>query len=281
MCIRDRRGIGRSSRNLKIAAKNSKAPGVLNAERPEGSPPPELPNYRQNCAAKLSICKYISGKLIRRSTVTDSSRPSAKSRRGLRGSRRTTEIVAASNQRAGQQFRGMKDLASQSCQQLLMAGNSTRDQGSRSALLFGAPHLRKQVFADSHAQLVILALIPEAARHATAFHRGRHHIKTRCEQYVDGLRCGIARPLLAMRVVEEPRTLRASAGSEYLRQVELQLLRDSPQHFQRLKAVLRKQRLRARIVEQMLEVEAQHGQHAGFKHDDFPAFVQVPFKHRC
>src|ERR1039458_9240278 len=111
-----------------------------------------------------------------------------------------------------------------------MAGSPARDQGSRSAPLFGAPQLRKQVFADSHAQLVILAFIPEAARHAAAFHRGRHHIKTRCEQYVDGLRCGIARPLLAMRVVEEPRAVRASAGGEYLRQVETPIPPGSPTH---------------------------------------------------
>src|SRR5208337_226308 len=106
---------------------------------------------------------------------------------------------------ARKQFSRMKDLSTHPRQQLLMARYTAGNQCARSALLVRAPHLRKEVLADRHAQFVILALISEAAGHAATFHGRSHNIEARRAQHVDGLRRGIARSLLAMRMVEEPR----------------------------------------------------------------------------
>ena len=44
-----------------LKAKNNRKPKALcvTAERLEGSPPPELPYYASDCAAKKKRCKYI------------------------------------------------------------------------------------------------------------------------------------------------------------------------------------------------------------------------------
>ena len=44
-----------------LKAKNSRKPKApcVTAERLEGSPPPELPNYACDCAAKEKRCKYV------------------------------------------------------------------------------------------------------------------------------------------------------------------------------------------------------------------------------
>jgi hypothetical protein len=44
-----------------LKAKSNRKPKALRvtAERLEGSPPPELPNYACDCAAKEKRCKYI------------------------------------------------------------------------------------------------------------------------------------------------------------------------------------------------------------------------------
>ena len=64
-----------------------------------------------------------------------------------------------------------------------MAGNPARDQGPRPALRLGTTHLRKQVFANRHAQLVILALVSEAAGHAATFHRRSYDVESGSAQH--------------------------------------------------------------------------------------------------
>src|SRR5271157_2248820 len=108
----------------------------------------------------------------------------------------------------------MKHLAPHSREELLVTRDPARHQRARAARFIGTPHLREQVLANSHAEFVVLALVAEAAGHAAALDRRSHDIEARGAQHFDGLRSGVASPLLAMRVIEQPRPVWTAAGGK-------------------------------------------------------------------
>src|SRR5580693_5891715 len=165
----------------------------------------------------------------------------------------------------------MHDDPSHSGNKLLMAGNPAGYQHPRAALLFGLLYLGTQAGADGHAESVVIRLVAETACHTTALDRRSGNVKSGGAQHVDGLRCGGAGPLLAVRVVEEPGTEARLGGGKEFRKIDTGFLGDVPQGLKRLKATGCERSDRSRVVQQVLVVKTQHGKHAGLDDDDLAA----------
>src|SRR5271166_3375787 len=101
----------------------------------------------------------------------------------------------------------MQHLTPHARPQLLMTRRATGNERTRGILL-GRSHLREKIFADRHAQFVVLAFVAEAAGHPATLYGRRDHIEAARPKNIDGLTGGVAGPLLAMRVVENPGSMR-------------------------------------------------------------------------
>src|SRR6516162_4664557 len=167
----------------------------------------------------------------------------------------------------------MQDCASHSGDQLLMTGGPAGDQDPRCSVLLGLPHLGKQVRSYCHTEVVVIALVAEASCHTAALNRGQGDIKSSSAQQVNGLRGGVARPLLTVRVVEELCPEMRFVRWEYMGEVNSLLLCDVPDELKRFKTVRSKGGDRGLIVKQIFAVEAEHGEHTGFDDRDLSAAV--------
>src|SRR5271166_4396780 len=164
----------------------------------------------------------------------------------------------------------MSNSTSHSGHKLLVTGDPAGYQNAHTVLV-RLPHLGKQIGTYRHAEFVVVVLVAEAAGHPAALDRGGDDVESRSAEHVDGLRCGVAGPLLAVRVIKEADTETGLSCRKELRKIDTVCLGDVPQSLKRLEAVGGERGDGRGIVQEVLVIEPQHGQHTGFDDDDLAA----------
>src|ERR1700730_15173118 len=172
----------------------------------------------------------------------------------------------------------MEHLALKTCLKLLGTRSPAGDQRALAAASLLLNDLCKKICSHSHAEIVEVFLVAEAARHPAALHVGGSDIKASLAQELFGRQRAANGFLLAMRVKEKFLPHRRARNIEHVLGLSAGLFQQLGNVFDGVKRVRAKALAALFAFEQMAKVPPEHGQRTRLDNHNVAPFAEVTFQ---